>query len=117
MPLPSDSCHPQRMKVATESRRVVRLWWRYSRQEHAAVSSPYPVLGQLQAAQKSYGKVQALAGVDLDVRAGELLALLGPNGAGKTTAIALLLGLQRADAGQATLFGLDPQRLAARRRV
>ncbi|WP_368565112.1 ABC transporter ATP-binding protein [Pseudoxanthomonas sp. UTMC 1351] len=76
-----------------------------------------PVLGQLQAAQKSYGKVRALAGIDLEVPAGQLLALLGPNGAGKTTAIALLLGLQRADAGQATLFGLDPQQLTARRRV
>jgi ABC-2 type transport system ATP-binding protein len=76
-----------------------------------------PAFGQLRAAQKSYGKVQALAGIDLDVRAGQLLALLGPNGAGKTTAIALLLGLQRADAGQATLFGLDPRQLAARRRV
>lgn len=84
------------------------------------MSSPnpiLPILGQLQAAQKSYGKVRALAGIDLDVQAGQLLALLGPNGAGKTTAIALLLGLQRADAGQATLFGLDPQQLAARRRV
>lgn len=81
------------------------------------MSSGYPVLGQLQAAQKSYGKVRALAAVDLEVRAGQLLALLGPNGAGKTTAIALLLGLQRADAGQATLFGLEPRRLAARRRV
>jgi len=84
------------------------------------MSSPNPVLpilGQLQAARKSYGKVRALAGIDLDVQAGQLLALLGPNGAGKTTAIALLLGLQRADAGQATLFGLDPQQLAARRRV
>lgn len=84
------------------------------------MSSPnpiLPILGQLQTAQKSYGKVRALAGIDLDVQAGQLLALLGPNGAGKTTAIALLLGLQRADAGQATLFGLDPQQLAARRRV
>jgi ABC-2 type transport system ATP-binding protein len=81
------------------------------------MSSEYPVLGQLQAAQKSYGKVRALTGIDLNVQAGQLLALLGPNGAGKTTAIALLLGLQCTDAGQASLFGLDPQRLAARRRV
>ena len=54
---------------------------------------------------KRYGDVVALDGVDLDVRPGELLALLGPNGAGKTTAIALMLGLVQADAGEVTLFG------------
>ncbi|MGH8163716.1 MAG: ABC transporter ATP-binding protein, partial [Rhodanobacteraceae bacterium] len=41
----------------------------------------------------------------------------GPNGAGKTTAIALLLGITRPDAGRVELFGIDPQRLAARRRI
>jgi ABC-2 type transport system ATP-binding protein len=61
--------------------------------------------------------VQALDGIDLDIHAGELLAVLGPNGAGKTTAIGLLLGLVRADAGEATLFGQLPQQLAARRGI
>ena len=46
---------------------------------------------------KRYGSLAALDGADLDVHPGQLLALLGPNGAGKTTAIALLLGLIRAD--------------------
>jgi len=81
------------------------------------MTSPIPPLARLQDAQKRYGKVQALAGLDLDIPAGQLLALLGPNGAGKTTAIALLLGLQQADAGRAELFGLDPRQLAARRHI
>jgi len=74
-------------------------------------------LAQLRQAGKRYGKVQALQGIDLTLHAGEVLALLGPNGAGKTTAIGLLLGLVRPDAGSATLFGLDPQRLQARRGI
>jgi ABC-2 type transport system ATP-binding protein len=75
------------------------------------------VVARLAAANKSYGKVQALDRVDLDVERGEVLAVLGPNGAGKTTAISLLLGLLRPDAGAATLFGEPPDTLAARRRV
>jgi ABC-2 type transport system ATP-binding protein len=73
------------------------------------------VLASLKQVHKHYGKVVALDGVDLELRSGELLALLGPNGAGKTTAIALLLGLVRAERGEVSLFGLDPQELAARR--
>ncbi|NKZ38031.1 ABC transporter ATP-binding protein [Oleiagrimonas citrea] len=66
---------------------------------------------------KRYGRVEALRGIDLDVRPGELLAALGPNGAGKSTSIALLLGLIRPDAGRVELFGMDPQRIEARRRI
>ena len=75
------------------------------------------VLARLQGARKRYGAVEALCGVDLELRGGELLALLGPNGAGKTTAIGLLLGLLRADAGTVELFGADPQDIAARRNI
>jgi ABC-2 type transport system ATP-binding protein len=75
------------------------------------------VLARLAGVHKRYGKVQALRGVDLELRGGELLALLGPNGAGKTTAIALLLGLLRADGGTVELFGADPQDIAARRNI
>jgi len=75
------------------------------------------VLASLQGVHKDYGKVRALDGLDLQVHGGELLALLGPNGAGKTTAIALLLGLARADSGQVALFGQSPSQLAARRRI
>ena len=75
------------------------------------------VLASLRGVHKRYGALQALAGVDLDLHAGQVLALLGPNGAGKTTTIGLLLGLLRADAGQVRLFGQDPQQVAARRGI
>ena len=59
---------------------------------------------------KRYGKVDALANLDLEVPRGEVLGYLGPNGAGKTTTIRLLLGLLRPSAGRAEIFGLDCQR-------
>ena len=76
-----------------------------------------PAQAVLHAVHKAYGAQRALDGVDLTLARGQLLALLGPNGAGKTTAIALLLGLIRADAGTVELFGADPQTLAPRRRI
>ena len=57
---------------------------------------------------RAYGAVQALDGVDLSVRQGELLALLGPNGAGKTTLVEILEGHRRADAGEVRVLGHDP---------
>ena len=65
----------------------------------------------------SYGKTVALAGLDLDVRSGELLALLGPNGAGKSTAISLWLGLLEPDQGAVQLFGRSPLDVESRRQV
>ena len=58
---------------------------------------------------KSYGKVRALRGVDLEVRRGEIFGFLGPNGAGKTTTIRCLLDLIRPDGGTARVLGIDPQ--------
>ena len=52
----------------------------------------------------------ALDGLTIDARRGEVLALLGPNGAGKTTTMRLLNGVLTADAGRATVLGLDPWR-------
>jgi ABC-2 type transport system ATP-binding protein len=57
---------------------------------------------------KSYGAIVALRNLNLDVRAGELLALLGPNGAGKTTLVRMLLGLASPDSGSVSVFGADP---------
>ena len=61
---------------------------------------------ELIAARKRYGAIEALQGVDLCIRPGEVVALLGPNGAGKTTTISLMLGLRRPTSGSALLFGL-----------
>lgn len=58
---------------------------------------------------KSYGRVQALQGIDLEVNRGEIFGFLGPNGAGKTTTIRCLLDMIRPDGGHARLLGLDPQ--------
>jgi ABC-type multidrug transport system ATPase subunit len=66
---------------------------------------------------KRYGNVQALDGLDLEVRPGELLAILGPNGAGKSTAISLLLGLQDPSAGKVAIFGESPRAIDARRKL
>lgn len=57
---------------------------------------------------KSFGRFEALRGVDLDVSRGEVHGFLGPNGAGKSTTIRVLLGLLRADAGTVQLLGGDP---------
>jgi ABC-2 type transport system ATP-binding protein len=57
-------------------------------------------------------EVRALDGVDLEVREGTVLGLLGPNGAGKTTTVRILATLLRADAGRASIAGLDVARNA-----
>ncbi len=59
---------------------------------------------------KSYGRFQALTGLDLRVERGQVHGFLGPNGAGKSTTIRVLLGLLRADAGTVQLLGDDPWR-------
>ncbi|MBM4430785.1 MAG: ABC transporter ATP-binding protein [Chloroflexi bacterium] len=58
---------------------------------------------------KSYGRVRALRGVNLEVRRGEIMGFLGPNGAGKTTTIRCLLDMIRPDGGTVRVLGLDPQ--------
>src|SRR6185295_14045313 len=57
---------------------------------------------------KSYGATAAVAGLDLDVRRGEVFALLGPNGAGKTTTVEILEGYRRRDGGEVRVLGADP---------
>lgn len=71
-------------------------------------------VAELHGVTKTFGKVTALDGIDLQLRRGELLAVLGPNGAGKSTAISLWLGLIEADSGSATLLDGNPQETARR---
>jgi ABC-2 type transport system ATP-binding protein len=66
---------------------------------------------------KRYGRVEALAGVDLEVGEGELVGLLGPNGAGKSTLVKIACGLVRQTSGTAEICGLRAGSLEARRRI
>ena len=67
---------------------------------------PTPVV-TLRGVKKRFASFQALAGVTLDIRAGEIFALLGPNGAGKTTLISIVAGLLRASEGEVRVLGHD----------
>ena len=57
---------------------------------------------------KAYGGLEAVRGIDFDVRSGEVFGLLGPNGAGKTTTVEILEGYRRRDAGHVEVLGVDP---------
>ena len=56
---------------------------------------------------KTFGKIKAVRGIDLNIEKGEIFGLLGPNGAGKTTTIGMLCTIIRPTSGSATLAGFD----------
>ena len=56
----------------------------------------------------SYGDVEVLHGIDLDVGRGDVCAIVGPNGAGKTTTVEILEGYRRRSGGTVTVLGVDP---------
>jgi ABC-2 type transport system ATP-binding protein len=64
-------------------------------------------LVEMRGVARRFGAVVALAGLDLDVRAGEVLGLIGPNGAGKTTALRILTGLLEPSEGTVRIDGID----------
>ena len=74
--------------------------------------SDRPVI-QARGLSKAFGTTQALAHVDFEAQAGQVLALLGPNGAGKTTLVRILTTLLKPDGGWATVAGFDVVKDAA----
>ncbi|MGH3301662.1 MAG: ATP-binding cassette domain-containing protein [Streptosporangiaceae bacterium] len=77
--------------------------------DKAAIGSPQsePVVS-VRGLVKRYGSHEALAGIDLEVRPGEIFAFLGPNGAGKTTTLEILEGFRQRTEGQVCVLGHDP---------
>ena len=71
------------------------------------VDESAPVLLSVRQAEVAYGGIQAVKGVSLEVRAGELVSLIGSNGAGKTTTLKAITGLLPLVGGQIELMGRD----------
>jgi putative spermidine/putrescine transport system ATP-binding protein len=72
---------------------------------------------RLSGIRRLYGDVVAVAGVDLDIGAGEFFTLLGPSGSGKTTTLRVIAGFERPDAGRVELQGVDVTRVAPSQRA
>ncbi|HEX4425162.1 MAG TPA: ABC transporter ATP-binding protein [Terriglobales bacterium] len=64
----------------------------------------------VQALRKSYGPLEAIKGVDFEIRPGEVFGLLGPNGAGKTSTVEILEGLRTRSGGEVRVLGFDPEK-------
>jgi ABC-2 type transport system ATP-binding protein len=82
----------------------------------AADPAPQPVVLRALGLRRNFGKVTAVDGLDLTVRAGEIYGFLGVNGAGKTTAIRLFMGILKADGGTLELLGEATRRTSIRQK-
>jgi ABC-2 type transport system ATP-binding protein len=82
-------------------------------QDTADGATPVPAI-RLTGVTKDFGPVQAVRGIDLSIRQGEVVAFLGPNGAGKTSTIDIVLGLSQPSTGEVSVLGLDPRTAIAR---
>jgi ABC-2 type transport system ATP-binding protein len=71
------------------------------------VGTPRAAAIRVEKLRKTYGDLEALAGVSFEARTGEIFGILGPNGAGKTTLIEILEGLRNADGGTITVLGVE----------
>jgi len=80
----------------------------------AARSATMPPAIRLRQVHKSFGRVEALRGIDLTVRSGEVMAFLGPNGAGKTSTIDIILGLSSPGAGEVEVYSMSPRQAVSR---
>ena len=89
--------------------------------ERTSTPFPEPAAAQpvieLRGVSKRYGEKEAVSGVDLDVRAGEIVGFLGRNGAGKTTLISIMLGLRSPTSGTVRVFGGAPAAPSVRARL
>ncbi len=74
---------------------------------------------EVRALTKRYGEYEAVRGIDITVRRGEVFGLLGPNGAGKTTTVEILEGYRQRTGGEVSVLGFDPARrpIELRRRI
>jgi ABC-2 type transport system ATP-binding protein len=81
---------------------------RYGVDQGAAGSARSEPVVSVRGLVKRYGHREAVAGIDLEVRRGEIFAFLGPNGAGKTTTVEILEGFRERTAGQVCVLGHDP---------
>lgn len=78
-----------------------------------------PPMIRIEGLKKRYGKFDAVGGVDLEVRRGEVFGFLGPNGAGKTTTMKMIAGLLKPSAGRVFIDGIDTSvdPVGAKRRI
>jgi ABC-2 type transport system ATP-binding protein len=77
--------------------------------QRLSAPQPDPVIS-IQDLRKSYGSNEAVRGIDLEVRRGEIFAFLGPNGAGKTTIVEILEGFRELSGGSVEVLGANPWR-------